>query len=104
VAGVHHGRREVYFLLRPEAVQQDLVDRLPDPGLLPGVQIPPTTHPASAAHLLGQVLPGDACLEHEQDSRQSLATVQRLAAGILEPARLGRGKERFDHAPQFVVQ
>ena len=101
---VHDGGRKVELLLGPQPIQQELVDLVPYPGLLPGGQIPPATHSRAAAHLLGQIFPRHAGLEHKQDARQDLATVQGLAAGILGPARLGRRQYRFDQVPQCVIQ
>ena len=44
--------------------------RVPDPGRLPVAQAPPAGHARAAAQLLGQHLPGDAGLEHEDDAGQ----------------------------------
>ena len=53
-----------------QPVQQQPVQGRPHPGLHPLVQAVPQRH-AAAAHLLREVLPRDAGLEHEQDAGQA---------------------------------
>src|SRR5207244_888817 len=50
----------------------------------------------------GQVVPGDAGLEHEQNASKNLAVVQGLAAGEAKTARRGRRQQRLDVLPEFV--
>ena len=52
-----------------QALQQGVVQSLPDAGLLPVPQPTPQGHPA-AAHLPREVLPGDTGLQHEDDPCQ----------------------------------
>ena len=72
--------------------QEDLLQLLPDPGPLPGIEVVQTGHATATAHLLGQLLPGDARLEDEDDAGENLAVIQRLASGEPEATRLGLGK------------
>src|SRR5215217_2161097 len=92
-----------------EPVEQGLVERPPDAGPLPVAQPPPATHPAAAAHLPRQHLPGDAALEHEQDAGQRRAILDRRTAA-LRARPMGReqgaeegpervGNEGCRHAP-----
>ena len=60
--------------------QQQLVQPLPDAGLLPVPQPPPAGHPAAEAELLRQVLPGDPGVQHEQDPAAT-PTGHRAACG-----------------------
>src|SRR5439155_15283481 len=68
--------------------QQQLVQALPNAGAVPVLETVEAGHAAAAAHLLGEVLPGDAGLEDEEDAGEHLAVVQGLAAGEAEAARL----------------
>src|SRR6185312_5246014 len=63
MAGVDHEPTEVDLVGATEAGQEDLLDPIPDAGGLPIAQPVPTGHAATAAHLLRQVLPGEAGLE-----------------------------------------
>ena len=74
-AAVDQRPRPVDLVGAPEPVEQDLVDLVPGAVGLPVAQPPPAGHAAAAAHLAGQVLPGDAGLEHEEDAGQGLAVV-----------------------------
>jgi hypothetical protein len=56
--------------------QQQPVQLRPDTDLLPGTQPAPGSHPAAEAELLGQVLPADPGVEHEQDALQDLAVIK----------------------------
>src|SRR5215212_2750582 len=54
----------------------------------------------SRSHLLGQHLPGDTALEHEQDAAESCSVVDAGSATL----GLGWlfGQQRLDHFPKFV--
>ena len=54
-----------------EAIEQRVVQRVPDPRLLPVAQASPAGHAGAAAQLRWQHLPGDAALEHEDDAGQA---------------------------------
>ncbi len=73
---------------------------LPHPGLVPLLEAPPAGHAAAAAHLLGEYLPGNSRLEHEQNARKSGAIVHARAP-TLGFRRMLR-QEWFDYAPKFV--
>lgn len=85
-----------------EVGQEHLVEGEPDPGLLPVAESPPAGHAAAAAHLDGEVLPGDAGLENEEDAGEHLAVVDRFAAGAAKATRLGGRQQRFDEFPQSI--
>ena len=51
----------------------------PNTGFVPQLEVMTTGLAATAAQIAGQVGPGDACLDHEQNARVYLAVVQRLA-------------------------
>jgi hypothetical protein len=73
---------------------------VPDAGRGPVAQPPPAGHPAATAHLLGQVLPGDAGLQHKQDPRQRRPVRHARPASL----RFGglRREQRRDVIPQFI--
>ena len=70
-----------------ELGQQDRVQLAPDTGLMPGPQVGPAGLTAAATELGGQVIPGDAGLEDEEDAGEDLAIVQGFAAREAEAAR-----------------
>ena len=90
---------EVDRILAAELVQQQAVQRVPHAGLAPLVQAVPQGH-AAAAHLLGEVLPGDAGLQDEQDAGQTGA-IRRARLAALGAGRVF-GKDRLDQRPQIV--
>jgi len=65
-------------------VQQHRVQLVPNAGVGPLLQSVPQGH-AAAAHLAGEVFPGDAGLEHEQDAAQTNPVVHT------RPTALGTG-------------
>jgi hypothetical protein len=85
-----------------QALEQDLDELEPDAGLLPGVESAPTGHAAAAAHLDGEVFPGDAGFEDEEDAGQGLAVPDGFATGEAEPTGLGRRQQRLKDVPEFI--
>src|SRR5262249_21129332 len=85
-----------------EVFEQDLIEAEPDAGLLPGVQAAPAGHATAATHLHGEVFPGDAGLEDEEDAGQRLAVADPFAAGVAKAARLGGWQQRFEEGPQCI--
>lgn len=71
-------RQEVQQVCGPQLGQQQLVQALPDSGRVPVPQPSPAGHPRAEAQLLGQKLPADPGVQHEQDPAQRLATIQSL--------------------------
>jgi hypothetical protein len=57
--------------------QQDGVDLLPGAVGLPVAQPAPTGHARATVHVLGQILPGQAGLEDEEDAGQGLPGADR---------------------------
>lgn len=87
----------------PNGARMRSVDHRPrpvDPVGLP--QPPPAGHPRPAAHLLGQMLPRDPGMQHEQDLRRHLPIVDMLAHRKPVPA-LDRRDQRLDHLRQLVA-
>jgi hypothetical protein len=87
--------------MRPaQAVEQNAMQPVPDPGGVPIAQPPPARHPRTAAHLLRQHLPGNAALEHKQNAAQRRPARQRRPAA-LRPGPIRR-QQRFDNGPLLV--
>src|SRR4051794_25461595 len=84
----------------PEPVEQGVVERPPDAGLLPVAQSAPAGHAGAAAHLLREHLPGDAALQHEQDAGQGGAVLDRRPAALR--AWRPRREERSEQGPEGV--
>ena len=86
--------KEASISARPQSIwsaavefcQQHRVQLPPDTGLMPDPQVVAAGLAAAAAEFGGQVIPGDAGLEDEQDAGEDLAVVQGLAAREAEAA------------------
>lgn len=100
VAGVDHRPGPVQLLRRPQPRQQDGMEPVPHSGLVPRGKTPPTRHAGTKAELLGQVLPLDAGVEHEQDPAQSLSV--RNPRPARHQLRSRDRKQRLDQQPQFI--
>src|SRR5262249_28580366 len=85
-----------------ELGKQDLMEFSPDTAAVPVLQATPAGHAAAAAHFHGEVFPGDAGLEDEEDAGECLAVMDGLASGVAETARLRWREHRLDRVPQFV--
>src|ERR1044071_5325638 len=72
-----------------QPIQQGGVQPMPDTGRLPVPQAAPAGHSGTTAHLLRQVLPGNAGLQHEQDTGEGSA-VRYLWAPRLQLVAAGR--------------
>src|SRR5262249_31182031 len=92
--------REVNLVGTAQVSQQNLVDLLPNPRSLPVAPAVPTGHAATAAHLLGQLFPGKAGLEDEDDASEDFAIVQEGASAF--GLRRMRWDQRSDRFPEFV--
>jgi len=95
------GPIEVDLVRFASMVEEFPVDALPHPLWLPLAQPTPTGHARAAAHLLGQLFPGDAGFEHEDDPRKHGAVVEPFAPRMPKMA-LGPGDFGFDDGPSFV--
>jgi hypothetical protein len=82
--------------------QEQGVQALPDARLIPAPQVVAAGLAAAAAEVGGQVVPGDAGLEDEQDAGQDLAVVQGFAAGEAGAARRRRWQQGLHTLPEFV--
>jgi len=85
--------------LAAQLVQQQPVQTRPHARVDPLAQAVPQRH-ATAAHLLREVFPLDAGLEHEQDPRQAQAV--RLARLPTFGAGRVHRQDRLDLGPQLV--
>ena len=75
-----------------ELVQEQSVQGVPRAGLPPLVQAVPQGH-AAAPHLVREVLPGDAGLEHEREcplGRPCRAARERVVLGVISLAPVSR--------------
>ena len=68
-------RGPVDQLVLGEFAEDELVQSVPDPGLLPGAQPPPGGVTGPVAELRRQVAPAAAGVQHEQDAFQRGAFV-----------------------------
>src|SRR5262249_50833275 len=100
VARVGEEPGEVNLVGAAEGSQEDAVDLVPDPGGPPVGEPVPAGHPAAAAHLLGQLVPGEAGLEEEDDPGEDLAIIEEGASAF---GLGGMGRDQgFDQFPEFV--
>ena len=86
---------------RPQAREQERVQRLPHPGSLPLIQTAVAGRARAEAELERQVAPGHPRVQHEQDPLQRLPIGESLATRIAK-APLPRGQKRLDELPQLV--
>src|SRR4051794_25158690 len=85
--------------------QKQFVEFRPDTGLGPVAEPTPAGHATATAHLLGQILPVNAGLEHKQDTDQRLAILKRGTTRAVGTLGLGsRRQQRLDSYPKVVGQ
>ena len=82
---------------RTEARQQQRVQLLPDPGLLPLIKPAPAGVARPVAELLRQMHPRGTRVQHEQDPLQRLTVRQPLAARIARRAASGNNGSTSPH-------
>jgi hypothetical protein len=84
-----------------QSVEHSQVQAVPDASLLPLAQAAPAGDATTAAEFLGQILPGQAGLEHEEDAGEC------RAIGDAGTSSFGFGKfgweQRRDHLPERVA-
>jgi hypothetical protein len=87
---------------RMELGQQQRVQLIPHASLSPVAQPAPARHARPVPELLGQIDPGHAGQQHEQDAVQAGAVIQRQPP---RPARASRPdrQQRLDPRPQLVA-
>jgi hypothetical protein len=87
---------------RMELGQQQRVQLIPHASLGPVAQPAPARHARPVPELLGQIDPGHAGQQHEQDAVQAGAVIQRQPP---RPARASRPdrQQRLDPRPQLVA-
>jgi hypothetical protein len=74
---------------------------LPDAPALPVPEAAPAGDPGATAHLQGEVFPGDAGLEDENDAGQARAVIDGGTAALAGLGLVSR-QERLDRLPKFV--
>jgi hypothetical protein len=62
--------------------QQHQVQLVPHPRGLPLAQPAPARHAAAKTQFLGQVLPGDACAQHEEDAVEGKLVIQARTSSL----------------------
>jgi hypothetical protein len=83
-----------------ELIQEQAVQPVPDACRLPVTQASPASHARTASHFLGEVFPGDAGLEYEENARKCGPMTDGGTASF--GRRLVLGQNRFDDVPQNV--
>lgn len=76
VTAVDQEALEIDFIEEAQMVQQELLDAWPDPGDSPHMEPTPAGHAAAAAHFGGEILPGDARLENEDNAGEGTAIIK----------------------------
>lgn len=87
VAGVDRDAGEVQQVCGPQLGKQQLVQALPDLGLVPVPQPSPAGHPRTEARFLGH--PADAGAQHDQDPAQYLVAIKTPATWTPRIIRAG---------------
>lgn len=95
-----HARVQSRFAGRVRFREQDAVQLVEHPCLLPALQTPPARLSGSEAELQGQQLPGDVLVQDVQDGLQAPPVGHRS----WPRCPLGPGRQqRFDQRPQAVI-
>ena len=95
-----HARGPVEFAGRVQFGEQDAVQLVEDPGLLPPLQTSPAGLPGAEPQLQRQELPGYVVVEDVQDALQTQPVRHRpRPRRLLRPGR----QQRLDQRPQVVV-
>ena len=91
---------EVEVVGMAQVRQENLVDLVPEARRLPIAQAVPAGHATAATHFLGQVLPGEASLEDEDNARENFTIIQ----GWTPTFGLGwmGWNQGLDQFPEFV--
>jgi hypothetical protein len=82
--------------------EETLAEFFPDTSELPLAEASPAGHVAAAAHFLGQVFPGEAGVEDEEDAGEALAVIDPFAFGVVDAAWFGRWQQRVNTFPQGI--
>ncbi len=102
--GIDDDTGPVNLVSRAQLCEQDFMQSVPDAGSLPVPQTAPATHAAAAAHFARQQVPAQTRLQDEQDAREQRTIIERLAPWITASPWFGRGQQRLDECPKFVVE
>ncbi len=79
---IHAGAAEVKLVSTAQFSQQRQMQTVPHTGGLPVTKSSPAGHAAAKAQFLGQVLPGRARAQHEQDAIQGPFITQSWPASL----------------------
>jgi hypothetical protein len=101
MAGVGDRPRPLDLAGRPQLGEQERVQPLRDPGLLPLDHPPVAGRAATETELERQVPPGDPGVQHKQDPLQRQPVRQALPTWVAE-APLHPRQQRLDPLPQPV--
>lgn len=82
MGAVDHRLGPVELVCGVQFGQQQFVQALPHAGLVPFGQPAPAGHPGTEAQFLGQELPRDCGVEHEENPAQDLPVRYSLAAWL----------------------
>lgn len=100
VGAVHTRPRPVESTDRIQMGEQNAVQSVEDPSLLPPLQTPPAGLSRAEPQLQGQQLPGYVVVEHVQDALQTQPVRHRpRPRRSLRPGR----QQRLDQRPQVVI-
>src|SRR5271154_4801062 len=99
---VHNTQPPIETVGVVEPTQEPDVELFPDPYVLEFLQVVVTGTTTSQTQVRGQVVPGDAGLEDEDDARQYLPAIQGLATRKAEATQFGRWQKRCDFLPQPI--
>src|SRR5262249_35020361 len=100
--GIHEETPEIKAFNLAQMIQEDVMDVTPDTRKIPIPQPAPTSHATATAHLLREILPGDARFQNKNDARQRFAIIQRWPP-TFGPRRMF-GKSWLDDLPKTVRQ
>jgi hypothetical protein len=84
-------------------IEQQMMKLKPNAGFHPFVQASPAGHSRAAAHFLGQVFPGNACLENEEDACEAFSIVESWPAARSSTSFVGGSRQqRRNQIPELV--
>ncbi len=79
---IYTGAAEVQLVSASQLTEQCHVQAVPDTCVLPVAKTPPAGHAAAKAKFLGQLFPGSAGAQHEQDAVEGLLVTESGSAAL----------------------
>ena len=92
--------RPVDQISRSQAIEQFMMQVVPNASFLPFHQSSPARHSTSATHLLRKHFPGYATFQNEQDAGENLSIIEPWSPTFLTGDMLRN--QRFHHSPQLI--